>query len=86
MVVSEYVDFLPAASVPTLVTGLLVPLTMASAIAFSRVAGRPAVEEGVVVEVAVGEDDEDVEVADDVAEGTGLGSSFGSSFVSCRFS
>ena len=49
MVVSEYEDFLPA--VTALATGLLEPLTMASAIAFSRLAGRPvAVEEVVVVE------------------------------------
>lgn len=87
IVVSEYVDFLPAASVPTVVTGLLEPLTMASAMAFSRVAGRPLTveDEEVVVVVDVGADDEDVDVEVEVAEGDATGG-FGGSCVSCRFS
>lgn len=75
MVVSEYEDFLPA--VTELATGLLEPLTMASAIAFSRLAGRPVLVEEVVVVVVVdvGVDVVDVVVAVAVEDSTGFGGS-----------
>jgi hypothetical protein len=77
MVVSEYEDFLPAVTV--LATGLLEPLTMASAIAFSRLAGRSvAVEEVVVVDV------EDVEVGVAVGVAVGVSTGFSGSPLSCR--
>jgi hypothetical protein len=79
MVVSEYEDFLPAVTV--LATGLLEPLTMASAIAFSRLAGRSvAVEEVVVVEVDV----EEVEVEVAVGVAVGVSTGFSGSPLSCR--
>jgi hypothetical protein len=79
MVVSEYEDFLPAVTV--LATGLLEPLTMASAIAFSRLAGRPVVvEEVVVVEVDV----EEVEVEVAVGVAVGVSTGFSGSSLSCR--
>jgi hypothetical protein len=81
MVVSEYVDFLPAV-LPPLVTGLLEPFMMASAMACSRLGGSPeALEaEGVVVVVPVGVDAEDVGVAVAVEDDAGVGESW----VSCR--
>lgn len=78
MVVSECVDVLPA----MFPTGLLEPLTRASAIAFSRLAGRPAAvgEEVVVAVVPVGVDAEDVDVAVAVEDDAGVGESW----ASCR--
>lgn len=80
MVVSEYEDFLPA--VGELVTGLLEPLTMASAIAFSRLAGRVVAVEEVVDVVAVEVDVEEVVVDEGVAGGVSTG--FAGSSLSCR--
>jgi hypothetical protein len=79
MVVSEYEDFLPGTT--GLAAGLLDPLTRASAIAFSRLAGRP-VADGEEVAVAVVLDAEDVEV--EVGVAVVVSSGFGLFSSSCR--